>query len=465
MPDKSTALRELLARARLNPRNFARAINEELERTGQDSFRIDLTSPYQWVRHGYRPYDPLPAIAAAVLSQCLDETLTADDLWPGRPWTPSVAPIPAVADIDAGVSIEQILTSLAALAAHGSDVHLHITPATGPDLAASVLAGLNSTLEWTQPHRGRERVLPAQVQLIHAHVTQLRRLDDQLGGGALNLRYLTGELRTILDLAASAACEEEKVRRDLLVIVSDLAQLVGWVHFDACHYGVAQRYIRLSERVAHAIGDVGRAANAIGMLSYISAFAGHGHDAVYIAEAAQEHCTDDPVLRARIAGRVATAAAAAGDQTRFRRASEQARLLLEAATEVPSYLYYLEPAQLAAERGQGLVALGERRTVHRKQLLSEAITLLTPISAEGARPHFPRSALLHGAVLARACLLLEEVELAVDAGRAALTRLDQVQSLRGWNQLRQLRPLYHRYRTVRAVADFLRDFDRALSQT
>ncbi|MFI7644220.1 hypothetical protein [Nonomuraea sp. NPDC049400] len=464
MTDKPTPLREMLARANMSPRQFGNAINSWLADRGQANHRIDPSSPHKWVKHGYRPYPPFPAVAAFVLSERLGTTITETDLWPQRRPATLTTTLTAVADLDAGTCVEEVLSALVALTTQSAGVQAEVTPASGADLAAAVLAGLHTSVRWKHPRRGGERVLPAQVQLISAHVTELRRLDDLHGGGALNLRYLTGELRNILDLTHAAACEEETIRRALLTIVSDLAQLVGWVHFDAHRYGAAERYILLSERAARALDDMGRTANAIGMLAYISAFAGHGHEALYIAQAAQECCTDDPVLRARIVGRIATAAAAAGDQAGFRRAAEQAKQLLDSATNMPAYLYYLEPEQLDAEAGQGLVVLGERLTTSRKRLLTEAVDLLAPISGEGARPHFPRSALVHGTFLAKAYLLLDEAELAVQAARAALSRLDEVQSLRGLDQLRQLRPLFIQHRHNRSVAEFLPHFDQAISQ-
>jgi hypothetical protein len=103
----------------------------------------------------------------------------------------------------------------------------------------------------------------------------------------------------------------------------------------------------------------------IGMLSYVSAFAGHGPQAVRLAEAAHRECgKPDPVLRARLLGREATAAAADGDLGRFRSQSEKAAVLLDRydMAQDPSFLYYLTPAQLAAERGLGLVVLPSRPT-------------------------------------------------------------------------------------------------------
>jgi hypothetical protein len=322
---------------------------------------------------------------------------------------------------------------------------------------------LNLAIVQTQRGSKWERVLPPQVRLIGAHVEALRKLDDRHGGGVLSLRYVTTELRNVVDLVQSADYEPA-VGQELLTIVADLAQLVGWLHFDAHRYGAAQRYLLLSERIARGHGELGRAANAIGMLAYTSAFAGHGQEAVNIAAAAIRCCPADPALQARITGRIATAAAAAGDLTTFRQAAEKAQELLTSAPETPTYLYYLEPEQLIAETGQALVVMGENMAVHRKALLDEAITLLAPVSAIGARPNYPRSALLHGAFLTNAYLLSGELEAAVSAARATLTRLEDVQSIRGLTYLRHLRPDFARRRRSRIVSEFLPEFDRALSR-
>ena len=79
-----TALGEVLQRAELNPRQLAAAINAWLENRGLGARRIDPTAPYAWVRHGYKPYDPIPAVAAAVLSEHLGYALQVEQLWPAR---------------------------------------------------------------------------------------------------------------------------------------------------------------------------------------------------------------------------------------------------------------------------------------------------------------------------------------------------------------------------------------------
>jgi hypothetical protein len=222
------------------------------------------------------------------------------------------------------------------------------------------------------------------------------------------------------------------------------------------------------------MGASDRAANAIGMLSYVSAFAGHGPDAVRLAEAAEREAgKGDPILRARLLGREATAAAADGDVARFRRQSREAANLLarHVACDAPSFLYYLAPEQLAAEAGQGLVVLAERTTAGRQRLLREAVDELSTAVATLARPSsiggvptYPRSALLHTTFLARACILLADLDQAMAAMRTGLGLLAQVQSPRGRAYLQGLRPVMARRSRSPQVREFLDEFDEASSR-
>jgi hypothetical protein len=318
---------------------------------------------------------------------------------------------------------------------------------------------------------GHEYVLPEQVDLIAAHVAALRRLDDRHGGAALSLRYVTAELRNVVELVEHANYEVTTGRR-LLSLVADLAQLLGWLHFDSSRYGAAERYLLLSVGVCRALDARDRAANVIGMLSYVSAFAGHGPEAVRLAEAAAAECrSTEPVLRARLLGRDATAAAADGDLGRFRRRAEQAAEVLDdsRSRENPSYLYYLTPAQLAAEAGQGLVVLAERTTSHRKRLLTDGIDLLTDAVAAmvtpypGSGPPYARSGLVHSTFLAHAHLLRGDLPAAVAVLRTTLDLVPTVQSPRARHYLRRLRPALARRARSPVIGDFLPEFDAALS--
>lgn len=464
MADELRTLCDALARAGLSGAAFAREINLRLTARGLTDRVIHSTTPYHWIRSGFMPYEPVPYIAAAVLSEYLGMTVSVSELWPQHPRS-SITTLTAVVGLDGLATLDDMLRALGELVALGSGGEDPVGQSGGFDLVAAVHDDRRVPEPWARRSQ-HEKVLPSQVDLIAAHVAALRRQDDRHGGGVLSLRYITSELRSILDLVQYADYERAVGRR-LMEIVSDLAQLVGWVQFDAGRYGAAERYLLLSERVARAVDDLGRAANAIGMLSYVSAFAGHGERAIQVARAAERVCPDNPVLRARTVGRIATAAAAAGDLVTFRASTENAQQLLSdhSGDGVPSFLYYLEPDQLVAEQGQGLVALAKLATGYQERLLDEATRLLAPISAVGARAEYPRSALLHGCFLTEAHLLRGETEAAVESMRAAIDRLSEVQSIRGRSYLRRLRFAFTARKRVKVVAAFLPEFDEVLTRT
>jgi hypothetical protein len=471
MAEGDGALADLLRLAEWGPRQLVTAINARLSSQGRDRLRLDPTAGYSWVRRGFRPRPPIPGIAAAVLTERLGYTVTAAQLWPGRQ-EPRGPVRTATSELDRIADMDSLLRELGQLAVTASTPQSPIAEASGADLTAAVLDELRAAVVAARSRAGHDHVLPEQVELISAHVAALRRLDDRHGGGALSLRYVTAELRSVIDLVQYASYGPGTGKR-LLTIVADLAQLLGWLCFDSSRYGAAERYLLLSLGVCRALEASDRAANVIGMLSYVSAFAGHGTEAIRLAEAAAaEYGTRDPILRARLLGREATAAAADGDLARFRRRSEEAAGLLQrhTAREVPSFLYYLTPDQLAAETGQALVVLAERTTASRARLLSEAAGLLdgavagmaAPSPADG-RPAYPRSALLHASFLARARLLRGDVEQTVAVMRTGMGLMAQVQSPRARSYLQALRPALARRSRSGVVREFLSEFDRASS--
>ncbi len=470
MTETPSSLAELLTLAEWGPRQLVAAVNARLSSQGRDRLRLDPTAAYPWVRRGFRPRPPIPDLVAAVLTDRLGFLVTADRIWPGRvdPTRNNRSAATGLGEID---HLDDLVRELSYLAIAAATPHNPIGDASGADLTAVVLDQLHGAVVAVRNRAGHEFVLPEQVEVIASHVAALRRLDDRHGGGALSVRYVTAELRSVMDLVEHANYDTSTGRR-LMTIVADLAQLLGWLHFDSSRYGAAERYLLLSVGVCRALGDLERSANAIGMLSYVSAFAGHGPHAVRLVEAAKNECrSSDLVLRARLAGREATAAAADGDLAQFRRCAGEAAELLERGQtqDKPSFLYYLSPMQLAAEAGQALVVLAERTPANRDRLLSEGVDLLTGAVAgmlapgDGAGPAFARSGLLHSTFLARAQLLQGDVSDAIATMQAGIGLLPLVQSPRGRHYLRDLRPALARRSRSPVVRDFMPEFDAAVS--
>jgi hypothetical protein len=469
MRDTPAGLAALLELAEWGPRQLVNAINTRLSSQGRERIRLDPTAGYPWIRRGFRPRPPIPDVAAAVLTDRLGFSVTVEQLWPNH--GPVHRGRSAATGLDAITHLDDLVRELSQLATTSPTPGSPIEDASGADLTAAVLDQLRGAVLVARNRAGHEHVLPEQVDLIEAHVAALRRLDDRHGGGTLSLRYVTAELRNVVDLVEYANFDLVTGRR-LLAILADLAQLLGWLHFDSSRYGSAERYLLLSIGVGRALGARDRAANAIGMLSYVSSFAGHGRQAVRLAEAAAAECpTKDPILRARLLGREATAAAADGDLARFRRCAAQAAELLDRGPtpDGSSFLYYLNPMQLAAEAGQGLVVLAEQTTASRKRLLAEGIALLAGSVAdmaarsEAGGPAYARSGLLHSTFLAQAQLRCGDLAEAVRALQTGIGLLPMVQSPRGRNYLRQLRPALARRSRSPIIAEFLPQFDEALS--
>ncbi len=465
-------LAELLRQAEWGPRQLVTSVNARLVSQGRERLRLDPTAGYSWVRRGFRPRLPIPDVVAAVLTERLGYGVTATQLWPGHR-DDNRGHVPAATDgLDAIGGVDDMVRELRELAISAVTPGSPIAEASGADLAAVVVEQFRDLRLASRDRSRDDRVLPDQVDVIAVHVAALRRLDDRHGGGALCLRYATAEFRAVVELAEYASYDVATGRR-LLVVVADLAQLLGWLSFDSGRCGAAERYLLLSLGVCRAAGASDRAANVIGMLSYISAFAGHGRHAVRLAEAAAAECSrPDPFLRARLLGRDATAAAADGDVGRFRRQSQDAAAMLHQHRNAdrPLFLYYLSAEQLAAETGQALVVLARQVTTGRDKMLSEAVTSLAgAVSAKatpgpgGSGPAYPRSALLHATYLVRACLLRGDLEQAVAAMQAGLRLLPLVQSPRARAHVAALRPALARRSRSPLVRDLLEELDQASS--
>ncbi|RJO77670.1 hypothetical protein D5S18_08025 [Nocardia panacis] len=448
-------LRTVLGEAGWGPRDLTRAVNMWLAQRGRPGDRIDATAAYSWVRSGYCPHGDIAEVVATVLGDRLGRYITASQLWPGHTRAERIT---CGTRLPSEGSIDEAIRSLDQLAAG-----IRPAPISGSDLAAAAITGLRDPIELRGGSQGRDRIHHSQAGLIADHVTALRQLDDCQGGGALSLRYVSRELATVIDLLRSGS-HEPAVQDSLLTSIADLAQLAGWMSFDSGATETAQRYLVLGIRIARAARDGDRAINAAGMLAYIAAEVDAGHDSVAITEAAATLPTSSLLLKARLAGRQASAHAAAGDIAAFRAASDRAQHLLDTARRdhTEPYLYYLTPDQLAAEAGYSLVQLARRTEVHRRPLLRQASDLLTPRANLDRDPGYQRSAVLHGCQLAQVHLMLGDLDGVVAAARRATTMLGDVQSGRCVTKLRGLhRDLLQRRRS-RVVCEFLPELEHIL---
>ncbi len=463
-PPSNHALAAALRTARWTPRDLVRALNPRLEAAGQPT--LHLTAGRAWL-NGTRPRSAtVRRLAATVLTETTGEPFNAADLW-GEPAAGGTkAEKTATDDLLGRRSVADVLATATAWTATDPHEQAILHPAGDSQLLSAVWDATRQSPLRTGTPGTQEQVLPAFVDVLEGHLGRLRRLDDTAGGGALSQRYVRIELAGVLDLVRSSSYTTDVGTR-LLATASGMAQLSGWMAFDADLHAAAQRYQLLAIRLARAAGDTITVANVLGMLAYQHAATGKPAAALRYAEAAVDHTArSSPVVRARAWGRMATAHAAAGDIGAFRDATERCRTLLEhRRDDDPPSLYYFTSEQVSAEAGHALVELAATNPAHTRRLLAEATTLLSPLTDHGPTSGFPRSALLHGIHLAHAHLLARDPDATAATLLQLADRVPDVQSIRCRNLLRRIRRSAGARMRAPDSARALTAVDRALSAT
>jgi hypothetical protein len=301
--------------------------------------------------------------------------------------------------------------------------------------------------------------------MLFEQLAALRRLDDRTGGGPLSQRQARQALHDSLALIHEGQYTATTGAR-LLQHAAGAAQLAGWMSFDAGLAPASHRYQLLAIRIARAAGDTTTVSNALGMLAYQHAAGGNPNLALRFAYAAVEHAKGGlPLVQARAWGRLATAHAAAGNLAGFRRATDQARRLIQNRhPDDPPSLYYLTPQQIDAESGQALVDLAAHIPGKRTLLLREAAELLSPIADQGPSSGFRRSGILHGIHLVRASIGARDPEATAHWITTLAGHVPHIQSTRCRTLLKTVRTKAGRPLRAAGRTDALEAISRALSR-
>ncbi|NJQ04025.1 hypothetical protein HCN56_00125 [Streptomyces lonarensis] len=429
-----------LRAARWTPRDLVRALNPRLEAIGRPT--LHLTAGRAWLNGSQPRCATARRLAATVLTEATGVFYSSAALWGDPPANGGQTQNTATDDLVGRRSVADVLDAAANWVATGAEDQAVLHPASESQLLSAVWdATRQNTLLAVQPGR-HEQVPPAFVDVLESQLARLRRLDDTTGGGKLSQRYVRMELAGVLDLVRNSRYTSDVGNR-LLATASGMAQLAGWMAFDADLHAAAQRYQLFAIRLARAADESATVANALGMLAYQHAATGKPVAALRYAEAAvDQSARSSSVVRARAWGRMATAYATAGEIGAFREATDRCRALLERRRDDdPHSLYYYTPEQVAAETGHALVELAVTNPARARPLLAEATALLSPLAQQGPTAGFRRSALLHGIHLARAHLMARDPESTASTLLRLTDCVEGVQSIRCRNLLRRFRGL------------------------
>ncbi|MEU3099584.1 hypothetical protein ABZ690_33970 [Streptomyces sp. NPDC006967] len=195
------------------------------------------------------------------------------------------------------------------------------------------------------------RVSLGDVAAIKTTADMFAQLDDQFGGDHARhavIQYLSNDVAPLL-----RGRYTEQVGRALFSTVAEATLLAGWMSYDACHHGLAQRYFLQALRLAQDANDRRLAGSILSAMSHQATFLGRYTQAATLARAALMGISPvaTPTLRAQFHAMEARALARTGDVAACEAALSAATKALESRNneDEPEWISYFDDAELAAE--------------------------------------------------------------------------------------------------------------------
>jgi DNA-binding XRE family transcriptional regulator len=294
------------------------------------------------------------------------------------------------------------------------------------------------------------RVSAGFVDRLTAMVTEVRKMDDIAGGGSvLSLaQHEFGWVAGLLD----QAIYDERTGRMLYVALAELGQLCGWAAYDAGHHGLAQRYYVAALRATHSAEDWSLGAHILSCMAEQAARQGQPAEAVTLIETALvgTRGRETPSLLAELYGRQAYAFATLGDVSGCNAAISKVRTQIERLTPDagPSWLYWVNPANMTSEVGNALRQLGHAEQA--AAVLEDGIAMFDDSLPRGRHGYLTALADVR-ARPGKQC----DLDAAAGLGMEAIQLTENLDSSRCIGQIRKL---YHQmtpHAKVPAVGDFL----------
>ncbi|SDD66086.1 hypothetical protein [Streptomyces prasinopilosus] len=218
------------------------------------------------------------------------------------------------------------------------------------------------------------RVSLGDVAAIKTTADMFAQLDDQFGGDHARhavIQYLSNDVAPLL-----RGRYTEQVGRALFSTVAEATLLAGWMSYDACHHGLAQRYFLQALRLAQDANDRRLAGSILSAMSHQATFLGRYTQAATLARAALMGISPvaTPTLRAQFHAMEARALARTGDVAACETALSAATKALESRNneDEPEWISYFDDAELAAEAAHCFrdVNSARRAVIHAENAMS-----------------------------------------------------------------------------------------------
>lgn len=195
------------------------------------------------------------------------------------------------------------------------------------------------------------RVGLGDVAAIKTTADMFAELDDRFGGDHARhaaIQYLSTEVMPLL-----RGRYTEQVGRALFSTVAEATLLAGWMSYDTCRHGLAQRYFLQALRLAQDANDRRLAGSILSAMSHQATFLGRYTEAATLARAALMGIAPvaTPTLRAQFHAMEARALARTGNVRACEAALTAATKALESrnSDDEPEWISYFDEAELAAE--------------------------------------------------------------------------------------------------------------------
>ncbi|MGW4032400.1 hypothetical protein ACWEFL_24330 [Streptomyces sp. NPDC004838] len=202
-----------------------------------------------------------------------------------------------------------------------------------------------------EPGGDSPRVGLADVAMIKSTADMFAQLDDRFGGDHARqslIQYLSRDVAPLLSGRYTQA-----IGRALFSTVAEATLLAGWMSYDACHHGLAQRYFVQALRLAQDGEDKRLAGSILSAMSHQATFLGRYTQAATLARAARMGITSvaTPTLLAQFHAMEARALARTDDTRACELALADATRALERrnSDDEPEWITYFDETELAAE--------------------------------------------------------------------------------------------------------------------
>ena len=185
------------------------------------------------------------------------------------------------------------------------------------------------------------------LQSIRSHIREIVALDNRFGGADL-VRMSTRFFRAIHD-QLGAGTYDPKLERDLQSAAAELAEVVGWLAYDAEAHDLTRRMNQESLYFARLAGDRAIELLTLQNSSMHAGAQGRPREALQIARSVLEgDYRLSPRLKALFLTRKARALAQGGDESALRLLPEIRNLFLDGVSDAdPAWAWWIDERELA----------------------------------------------------------------------------------------------------------------------